>query len=55
MATDKLNDKQSVAEEAKDVVSGRRTDTVKLTEMGQVSLETKGINRGVELGFTPKT
>lgn len=55
MATDKLNDQQSVSEEAKGAVSGPRTDTVKLTEMGQVSLETKGINRGVELGFTPKT
>jgi hypothetical protein len=33
---------------------GFRADTVKLVEMGNVSVETKGITRGLELGFTPR-
>ena len=33
---------------------GLRTDTVKLVEMGNVSVETKGITRGLELGFLPR-
>ncbi len=30
------------------------TDSVGLTEMGKVSVETKGTIRGLELGLTPK-
>ena len=53
--TDKQNSEQSVSDETPGIQSGRRTDTsVKLTEIGAVSLETKGISRGLELSFTPK-
>jgi hypothetical protein len=52
MIIDKPTKKQSVSEEAK---SGQRTTPVKLVEMGPVSVETKGIVRGFELGFTPKS
>jgi hypothetical protein len=31
-----------------------RPDPVKLVEMGDVSVETKGTIRGLELGFTPR-
>jgi hypothetical protein len=44
---------QSV-EEVKNTDSGCRTETVKLVEMGSVSVETKGYTRGLELGFTPR-
>ncbi len=43
-----------VSEEVKSQDSGRRTQGVKLVEMGQASVETKGYARGVEIGFTPK-
>jgi hypothetical protein len=52
MIIDKSMEKQTVSEEAK---SAPRTEAVKLVEMGKVSVETKGIARGVELGFTPKS
>jgi hypothetical protein len=52
MINDKPVEKQSVSEEVK---SASRTEAVKLVEMGPVSVETKGIVRGVELGFTPKS
>jgi hypothetical protein len=52
MIIDKPVEKQSVSEGAK---SAPRTEGVKLVEMGQVSVETKGIARGAELGFTPKS
>ena len=45
---------RSVAEKTQTNHDGLRTDTVKLVEMGNVSVETKGITRGLELGFTPK-
>ena len=45
---------QVVVEEAKDSDSDRLTPMAKLVEMGEVSVETKGIARGLELGFTPK-
>jgi hypothetical protein len=45
---------QVVVEEEKDSDSDRHTSSTKLVEMGQVSVETKGIARGLELGFTPK-
>jgi len=40
-----------VSEEAKSTDS---TNTVKLVEMGDVSVETKGILRYLELGYTPR-
>ena len=54
MATDELIQQQSVSEEAQSTDGGRRTETLKLVEMGPVSVETKGFVRGLELGFTPK-
>ena len=51
MINDKPVEEQSVSEEVK---SASRTEAVKLVEMGSVSVETKGIVRGVELGFTPR-
>jgi hypothetical protein len=51
MINDKPVEKQSVSEAVK---SASRTEAVKLVEMGPVSVETKGIVRGVELGFTPR-
>jgi len=51
MSIDKPVEKQSVSEEVK---SDRRTEAVKLMDMGQVSVETKGFVRGLELGFTPR-
>lgn len=47
----KLVESQVVAEETKDSDSRQ---SVKLVEMGQVSVETKGTARGLELGFTPR-
>ena len=52
MIIDKPIEKQSVSEEVK---SARRTEAVKLVDMGKVSVETKGFARGAELGFTPKS
>jgi hypothetical protein len=52
MIIDKPIEKQSVSEEAK---SAPRTEAVKLVDMGRVSVETKGIVHGFELGFTPKS
>jgi hypothetical protein len=52
MIIEKPVEKQIVSDEAK---SARRTEAVKLVEMGPVSTETKGIVRGLELGFTPKS
>jgi len=51
MINDKPVEKQSVSEEIK---RASRTEAVKLVEMGPVSVETKGIIRGVALGFTPR-
>ena len=45
-----------VSEETKKVVdSNLRTDSVKLVEMGDVSVETKGTLHGLELGFLPRS
>jgi len=49
----KLVESQLVAEETQDTDSDRLR-SVKLTEMGPVSVQTRGIARGLELGFTPK-
>ena len=51
MIIDKPIEKQTVSEEAK---KAPRTEAAKLVDMGRVSVETKGIVRGLELGFTPK-
>jgi hypothetical protein len=45
---------RSVPQTTQTTHEGLRADTVKLIEMGNVSVETKGITRGLELGFTPK-
>ena len=52
MIIDKPVETQNVSEDAK---SAPRTEAVKLVDMGRVSVETKGIARGAELGFTPKS
>ncbi len=52
MIIDKPIEKQSASEEAQ---SAPRAAAVRLVEMGRVSVETKGIARGLELGFTPKS
>jgi len=44
----------NVSEEVKSQDGGCHTEGVKLVEMGQVSVETKGYARGLEIGFTPK-
>ena len=54
MDNHELIETQSLSEEAQSAESGRRTDAVRLVEMGQVSVETKGFVRGLELGFTPR-
>ena len=35
--------------------SGVRPDALKLVEMGNISVETKGTVRGLEFGLTPKS
>ncbi len=54
MDTRKLVETPSVSEEAKDTQAGPRAETVKLVDMGQVSVETRGFIRGLEIGFTPR-
>ena len=51
MSIEKPIEKQNISEETKAV----RTEPAKVIEMGAVSVETKGIARGLELGFTPKS
>ena len=55
MDTDKLIEKQSVSAEAEGTDRSRSRETVKLVEMGPVSVETKGSVVGLELGYTPKS
>ena len=55
MNTRELVETQSVSEETKGSDSDLRTENVKLVEMGQVSVETKGYARGFEIGFTPRS
>jgi hypothetical protein len=55
MAIDKSIEKQVVSEEMQGMESDCRTNSVKLVEMGQVSVETKGFFLGLELGYTPKS
>jgi len=55
MDTRKLIETKDPSAEAQDVRSARSTETVKLVEMGPVSVETKGFVRGLEIGFTPRS
>ena len=55
MDTGKLIEAQTLPEEAQGTDGGRSLETVKLVEMGDVLLETKGFVRGVEIGFTPRS
>ena len=55
MDTRKLVETPNASEEAKNADGARRADSVKLVEMGPVSVETKGFVHGLELGFTPKS
>lgn len=54
MDTRQRTETRSVPKKTQTTHDGRRADTVKLVEMGNVSAETKGVTRGLELGFTPK-
>ena len=45
----------SVAEQAQVNASSAPAEAVKLVEMGEVSVETKGTLRGLELGLTPRS
>ncbi len=45
----------NVPQETQTSRSNVRLDTVKLVEMGDISVETKGTVRGLEFGLTPKT
>jgi hypothetical protein len=55
MAIDQSIENQVVSEEMQGTESDSRTNSVKLIEMGPVSVETKGFFLGFELGFTPKS
>jgi hypothetical protein len=55
MDTRKLVETPNVSEETKNADGARRADSVKLVEMGPVSVETQGVARGVEIGFTPRS
>ena len=55
MIIDKSIEEQVVSEEMQGMESSCRTNSVKLVEMGQVSVETKGIVVGFEIGFLPKS
>lgn len=54
MQSDKLIEEKGVSEDVPGTESGCRTETIKLIDMGAVSVETKGYIHGLELGFTPK-
>ncbi len=55
MGTDKLIEKTGVSEAQVSTDGDRRTQTVNLVEMGSVLNETKGMIRGIELGFSPRS
>jgi hypothetical protein len=55
MDNHELIEKKNISEAAQGVDISRRTETVRLVEMGQVSVETKGFYRGLEIGFTPRS
>lgn len=54
MDNQKRIDMQCTPEKTQATHNELRRDPVKLVEMGNVSVETKGTVRGLELGFTPK-
>jgi len=54
MDTRNLIEKKDSSADAQDAQCVRSKETVKLVEMGPVSVETKGFIRGVEIGFTPR-
>jgi hypothetical protein len=55
MIIDKSIEKQIVSEEMQGMESDCRTNAVKLVEMGPVSVETKGVVVGFEIGFLPRS
>ena len=55
MNTDKLIDEQGARANGSGSDAGHTSVTVKLVEMGPVSVETKGVVIGLELGYTPKS
>jgi hypothetical protein len=55
MAIDQPIENQVVSEEMQGMESDCRTNSVKLVEMGPVSVETKGFALGFEIGFLPKS
>jgi hypothetical protein len=55
MDSRELVETQSVSEETKVEDNNLRTDSVKLVEMGDVSVETKGIFHGLEIGLLPRS
>jgi hypothetical protein len=55
MAIDQSIENQVVSEEMQGMESDCRTNSVKLVEMGPVSVETKGIIAGFEIGFLPRS
>ena len=54
MDNQKRIDMQSTPEKTQATHNELRPDPVKLVEMGDVSVETKGTIHGLELGFTPR-
>ena len=55
MIIDQSIKKEVVSEEVQGMESDCRTKSVKLVEMGQVSVETKGFVVGFEIGFLPRS
>jgi hypothetical protein len=49
------NRESSCPEQGQDEDSNVQVEAVKLVEMGEVSVETKGTIHGLELGFTPRS
>jgi hypothetical protein len=54
MDKQKRIDTQSAPKKMQAAYNELHPDPVKLVEMGDVSVETKGTIRGLELGYTPK-
>jgi len=55
MDTDKLIEKQNLPAQARGTDGGHSGETLKLVEMGPVSVETKGFVAGLEIGYTPRS
>jgi hypothetical protein len=49
------NRESSCPEQGQDEDSSVQVEAVKLVEMGEVSVETKGTIHGLERGFTPRS